>query len=121
MRISELSRLSNVSVRSIRHYENKGLLHADRMENEYRDFDESAVERVRAIQLYLKLGLTVEEIGALFKSEAVDPDEYEYCDEMLATYEEKLSHVNRHIESLLGLKRLLERQISLTRSKKKII
>lgn len=110
MRISELSRITNVSVRSIRYYENKGLLHAYRLGNDYRDFDESAVEQVKAIQLYLKLGLTVDEIIALFKSKAADPDEYEYCEEMLATYEEKLSNVNRQIEALYGLKRLLERQ-----------
>ncbi|WP_144502215.1 MerR family DNA-binding transcriptional regulator, partial [Bacillus thuringiensis] len=42
MKISELARLTNVSIRSIRHYDNKGLLNADRLENDYRDFDESA-------------------------------------------------------------------------------
>ncbi|WP_028612555.1 MerR family transcriptional regulator [Paenibacillus harenae] len=118
MRISELSKLTNVSIRSIRHYDNKGLLLAERLENDYRDFNESAVERVKAIQLYLKLGLTIEEIGTLFKSEVADPDEYEYCEEMMATYEEKLSTVNRQIEALHGLRRLLERQIVLTSKKK---
>ncbi|KZE78893.1 MerR family transcriptional regulator [Paenibacillus elgii] len=121
MKTSELSRLSNVSVRSIRHYENKGLLRADRLENDYRDFDESAVERVKAIQLYLKLGLTTDEIGALFKTEAAEPDEYEYCEEMLATYKEKLDHVNYQIEALHGLKGLLERQIAFTINKKKTV
>ncbi|MCY9670680.1 MerR family transcriptional regulator [Paenibacillus alginolyticus] len=121
MRISELSKLTNVSIRSIRHYDNKGLLLADRLENDYRDFNDSAVEQVKTIQLYLKLGLTVEEIGALFKSEVADPDEYEYCEEMMVTYEEKLSTVNHQIEALHGLKRLLERQIAFTSRKKKII
>jgi Predicted transcriptional regulators len=40
MRIGELSRLSHVSARAIRHYEEKGLLTADRLENDYRDFSE---------------------------------------------------------------------------------
>ena len=87
VKISELARLTNVSIRSIRHYDNKGLLNADRLENDYRDFDESAIERVKAIQLYLKLGLTADEIKVLFKSEAANPDEYQYCEEMLETYE----------------------------------
>lgn len=121
MKISELSKLTNVSIRSIRHYDNKGLLLADRLQNDYRDFNESAIERVKAIQLYLKLGLTVEEIRVLFKNEVADPDAYEYCEEMLATYEEKLSTVNRQIEALQGLKRQLERQIAFTSRKKKII
>lgn len=87
VKISELARLTNVSIRSIRHYDNKGLLNADRLENDYRDFDESAIERVKAIQLYLKLGLTADEIKVLFKSESANPDEYQYCEEMLETYE----------------------------------
>ncbi|GAA4850727.1 MerR family transcriptional regulator [Paenibacillus vulneris] len=117
MKISELSRLTRVSIRSIRHYDNKGLLNAVRMENDYRDFGESAVERVRAIQLYLKLGLTTDEIGTLFKGETADPDEYEFCEEMLATYEQKLGNVNHQIEALHTLRRLLERQIDITKRK----
>ncbi|OZB91288.1 MerR family transcriptional regulator [Paenibacillus sp. XY044] len=121
MKISELSRITHVSVRSIRHYENQGLLSAHRLDNDYRDFDETAVGRVKAIQLYLKLGLTVEEIRALFRTEVADPDEYEYCEEMLATYEGKLQQVNEQIEALHGLRALLERQISFTNGKRNIV
>jgi DNA-binding transcriptional MerR regulator len=88
------------------------------MKNDYRDFDESAVNRVKAIQLYLKLGLTTDEIGTLFKGETADPDDYEFCGEMLATYEQKVSNVDRQIEALYDLKRLLVRQIDLTKRKK---
>ncbi|MFD7522112.1 MerR family transcriptional regulator [Paenibacillus chitinolyticus] len=118
MKISELSRLTGVSIRSIRHYNNKGLLDAVRMENEYRDFGESAVGRVKSIQLYLKLGLTTDEIGTLFRGETADPDEYEFCEEMLATYEQKLGHVNHQIGALHDLRRVLERQIEITKRKK---
>ncbi|WP_041617887.1 MerR family transcriptional regulator [Paenibacillus mucilaginosus] len=118
MKIGELSRLTNVSIRSIRHYEKKGLLQAVRLDNDYRSFSESAVERVVAIQLYLKLGLTADEIGELFKEEIANPDDYEYCEMMLAMYEEKLAQVERQIEALQQLKGLLKRQVSLTLSKK---
>lgn len=114
MKISELASLSQVSIRSIRHYENQGLLEARRLENGYRDFSESAVERVKAIRLYLRLGLTTEEIGTLFKTEVAEPDEYEYCEEMLATYHEKLRNVNGQIEALQQWKGLLEKQIANT-------
>lgn len=40
MKIGELSRLTNVSTRAIRHYEEKGLLMSERLENDYRDFSE---------------------------------------------------------------------------------
>lgn len=118
MKISELSRLTNVSTRAIRHYEEKGLLTAERLENDYRDFNRSAVERIRSIQLYLKLGFTADEIRSLFQCEVASPDDYEYCEEMHEIYEEKLRKVKGQIDSMLQLKRLLERQVALTLASK---
>jgi DNA-binding transcriptional MerR regulator len=118
VKIGELSRLTNVSIRSIRHYDKKGLLQADRLENDHRNFTESAINRVVAIQLFLKLGLTTEEIGQLFKGEIANPDDYEYCETMLSMYEDKLDKVDRQILALQQLKKSLKRQVSLTLSKK---
>ncbi|MDQ0116171.1 MerR family transcriptional regulator [Paenibacillus harenae] len=119
MKISELSRLTNVSPRAIRHYEEKGLLQSHRLDNDYRDFSESAIDRIHSIQLYLKLGLTADEIRSLFQCEVASPDDYEYCTEMLEIYEGKLHKVKRQIESMLQLKKLLERQVALTAAGKK--
>ncbi|MBD2868829.1 MerR family transcriptional regulator [Paenibacillus arenilitoris] len=118
MKISELSRLTNVSPRAIRHYEEKGLLTAGRLDNDYREFSESAVDRVRSIQLYLKLGFTADEIRSLFQCEVASPDDYEYCEEMQEIYEEKLRKVQSQIDSMLQLKRLLKRQVALTAASK---
>lgn len=118
MRISELSRLTNVSPRAIRHYEEKGLLEAERLDNGYRDFGESAVERIRAIQLYIRLGFTTDEIRSLFQCEVATPDDYEYCEEMLSIYENRLRKVEGQIAAMLRLKNMLERQIALTVAKK---
>ncbi|MCM3782281.1 MerR family transcriptional regulator [Neobacillus mesonae] len=120
MKISTLSRLTNISSRSIRHYEEKGLLQAYRLENNYREFDESAIPRIKAIKLYLKLGLTADEIQALFREEVAEPDEYEYCEEMLSLYKEKLNTVKHQIDALEELKKRLERQIALTNNKKSV-
>lgn len=114
MRISELARLTGVSPRSIRHYEAKGLLSPVRSGNNYREFSPDDVPRVKAIQLYLKLGLTTGEIRQLFEGEVVPPNDYAYCEEMLAIYQAKLDRVNEQLEALLDLRRMLERQIRLT-------
>lgn len=118
MKISELSRLSGVSTRSIRHYDSKGLLQSNRLENDYREFDESAVQLVKTIQLYLKLGLTTDQIESLFKGEIAAPDDYEFCEEMLQMYEGKLQDVNENIKALEELKQLLERQIRIAKDNK---
>ena len=62
MRISEVSRRTGVSIRSLRYYEQKRLQCARRLPNGYGDLDEGAIERVQTIQMYLGLGLTTEHI-----------------------------------------------------------
>ena len=49
MRIGELARRTGVSRRSLRYYEQHGLLHARRGGNDWREYDEPAVDRVRAL------------------------------------------------------------------------
>ncbi|WP_037801215.1 MerR family transcriptional regulator [Streptomyces sp. LaPpAH-108] len=57
MRIGELSRRTGVSQRSLRYYEEQGLLTPTRLPNGYRDYDERAVATVRRIQILLSAGL----------------------------------------------------------------
>ncbi|ASZ65532.1 MerR family transcriptional regulator [Bacillus cereus] len=111
MKIGELSKKTGASVRSIRHYEKKNLITAVRLENDYREFDESAVKRIRIIQLYLGLGLTTEQIEEILKCEDNGPEDYEFCEEMLETYQVKLDQINRQISVLDVVKHRLEKQI----------
>ncbi len=60
MRIGELARRTGASARSLRYYERRGLIVSARLANDYRDFDGVQVERVRAIQFYLGLGLSID-------------------------------------------------------------
>ncbi len=111
MRISELSKITGASARSIRHYEKKNLLSSVRLENDYRVFDESAIRRIRIIQLYLGLGLTTEQIEEILRGEESAPSDYAFCTEMLDMYQEKLDQVNRQLDALGALKDRLEYQI----------
>lgn len=112
MKISELSRLTGVSARSIRHYEKKNLIASTRLDNDYREFDESAIERIRVIQLYLGLGLTTEQIEEILScGDAIPPEEYDLCEEMVQVYREKLEQTVRQIQALEALKQRLEQRI----------
>ncbi|AZS86842.1 MerR family transcriptional regulator [Streptomyces griseoviridis] len=57
MRIGELARRTGVSERSLRYYESKGLLAADRTPGGHRDYPEAAVDRVIRIQELFAAGL----------------------------------------------------------------
>lgn len=119
MKISELSEKTGASVRSIRHYEAKGLVESRRLENGYRDFDESAVERIQTIQLYLGLGLNTDQIADIVSCQGHSNQKPEgLCEELLTTYEEKLEEINRQIDTLTTVKQRLEKQIRRFKEKK---
>ncbi|MFD8568431.1 MerR family transcriptional regulator [Streptomyces sp. NPDC057694] len=57
MRIGELARHTGVSERSLRYYEQEGLLSAQRTPGGHREYDDAAVARVRRIQELYAAGL----------------------------------------------------------------
>ncbi|NBM20755.1 MerR family transcriptional regulator [Streptomyces sp. GC420] len=65
MRIGELARRTAVSERSLRYYEQQGLLTAGRTPGGHRSYPESAVDRVVRIQELLAAGLCSSKIAEL--------------------------------------------------------
>lgn len=63
--IGEVSRMSGVSVRRLRHYDEIGLLSAVTAENGYRYYDDPALERLQEILFYRAFGFGLTEIRAL--------------------------------------------------------
>ena len=119
MRISEVSRRTGVSIRSLRYYEQKRLLCARRLENGYRDLDEETVERVQTIQMYLGLGLNTEQIEEILQCAGGSPlpQPLPVCEEaLLALYQDKLQDVEHQMRVLTALHtRLIERIACLQR------
>lgn len=62
MRIGELAQRTGASVRSLRYYEQLGLLRSRRTGGNQREFDEEAVERVHLIRDLLAAGLSTSTI-----------------------------------------------------------
>ena len=58
IRIGGLSRRSGVSQRSLRYYEDVGLLRSHRASNGYREYDPAVVERASAIHLLFDMGFS---------------------------------------------------------------
>ena len=115
MRISEVSRRTGASIRSLRYYEQKRLLCARRLENGYRDLDEEAVERVHTIQMYLGLGLTTEQIEEILLCTGTSPfpQPLPDCEEaLLALYQDKLQDVEHQMAVLSDLRTRLSERIT---------
>ena len=119
MRISEVSRRTGVSIRSLRYYEQKRLLCARRLPNGYRDLDEGAIERVQTIQMYLGLGLTTEHIEEILACTQTSPFPHPLpvCEEeLLSLYQDKLQDIEQQVTVLTALHtRLTERIACLER------
>ncbi|MET9258021.1 MerR family transcriptional regulator [Streptomyces sp. NPDC003717] len=62
MRIGELAGATGTTPRALRHYEQAGLIAAERAGNGYRVYGEGAVTRVRNIRRLLAAGLTLEDV-----------------------------------------------------------
>lgn len=111
MRVGEIARATGASVRSVRYYERAGLIQAHRRENGYREFDRSAVARVRAIRHLLETGFTLEDITALagcLDSAAPDPR----CSaQAVAIYRDKLARIDVQMRTLAALRDRIEAQI----------
>ncbi|WP_199616440.1 MerR family transcriptional regulator [Paenibacillus alkalitolerans] len=98
--ISELSRKTGVSLRSLRYYEEKELLNPARRDNGYRDYTESDIERVRIIQLYFSLGLNVNEIMDFFHCAFSEEIKHQCLPNAIHIGEKKLEEIRTQIETL---------------------
>lgn len=100
MQIGELSRLTGASPRSLRHYEERGLIRSARRDNGYRDYSEDALLVVRNIRTLLAAGLTLADIGqvgeCLFTQ---DLSQTEVCDHVLELYRHRIATVEAHLDA----------------------
>ena len=85
MKIGEAARVSGVSARSLRFYEDEGLIVPGRFSNGYRDYCRSTIDRVRVIRSLLESGLPVRLIRDVLPHLARRGDEAadELCPEFL--------------------------------------
>lgn len=104
MNIGTAARQSGLPPKTIRYYEDIGLLTADRAANGYRDYSNEDVHRLRFVQRSRSLGFSVEECRQLL-SLYTDRDRASADVKAIAT--EKLGEIDRKIAELTGLREIL--------------
>ena len=75
-RTNEVSKLVGVSKRTLQYYDDEGVLVAERSENNYRLYDQKALEKVWAIMVYKEMGFDLKEIKQLLM---LPDDKQEEC------------------------------------------
>ncbi|MGK4584302.1 MerR family transcriptional regulator [Kitasatospora sp. HPMI-4] len=101
MRIGELSRLTGVSTRLLRYYEQQGLLQAERTSGGYREYGADAQVRVRQIRGLLTAGLPTRVIAEILPCATGPLPALEACPSLLATLHAELADLDGRIETLL--------------------
>ncbi|GHH39217.1 MerR family transcriptional regulator [Streptomyces candidus] len=102
MRIGELGRRTGVHAHQLRYYEAQGLLEAERRANGYREYDESAVLRVKQIRHLLGAGLSSEDIAYVLPCAVGETPELPGCDELLSAMRSRLRRLD---DQLAGIAR----------------
>ncbi|WP_407560252.1 MerR family transcriptional regulator [Streptomyces sp. 184] len=114
MRIGELGNESGVSTRSLRYYEEQGLIRSRRTPGGWRDFDSSMVERVVLIQHLFAAGLTSATINELLPCLEAPPEERTgVMEQLLAQEVERLRAKRRDIDRELDTLQALRTETAL--------
>ncbi|MFD3523966.1 MerR family transcriptional regulator [Streptomyces sp. NPDC058653] len=106
MRIGELASRAGVSVRSVRYYEEQGLLASTRSPSGQRHYTESEVERVAFIQMLYAAGLSSRTISELLP--CVDAPSEVNSDAALERMEQERERLSAHIEDLTRTRETLD-------------
>lgn len=110
MKIGELADATGASIRSLRYYEQQGLLRSSRLPNGYRDYSPLAVEQVQTIRFYLSLGLSTEQVAGFLQ--CVIKNKEAFCEEVLPVYERKLREIDDQMELLASIRMNLTERIA---------
>ena len=104
-KVSDLSKILDISSNTVRRYEGMGYLSPDRMDaNGYRVYGAGDVTKMIIINNYRKLGFSHAEIAKIFKGN---------YHEKIELYEERLSAMDKELELLTGLRHMLKDDLAL--------
>ena len=101
--VREVSELTGMSVRTLQHYDNIGLLHpTKRTEAGYRLYDDAALEKLQQILLFRELEFPLKEIARIV--EAPDFDKAKALEQQIEMLMLKKEHVQDLIDLAMDLK-----------------
>ena len=105
MRIGELSQITGIPVRTIRYYEQIGLLHEpERTDSGYRIFSDQHVQRSRFIRRARGLGFSLEQIRSILD---VATSEGSPCKSVRSVVHQNIEVIDQRISGLIAMRDLL--------------
>lgn len=94
--VNEVSKLTGVSIRTLHHYDEIGLLKPTNVsEAGYRLYDDKALEKLHTILLFRELEFPLRDIKAIMQSPSFDPTQA--LEQQIQLLEKKYKHIGRLI------------------------
>lgn len=113
MRIGDLAQKAGVTPRTIRYYENLGLLHpSEREGNGFRYYTETELARLQKIDCLKSLGLTLEEISSVIDLYFEDPTGLQGKQKVLEILHHHLKETDEKIAALTQFRSELQADIT---------
>lgn len=114
MLINEISKLTNLTKKAVEYYTEQGMIFPVVLENGYRDFNANDLECLKKISVFRKLGLSIDEIKAVFSDKtgstlqkmSVQKELYAQRERVKKTILDKLSCGKSYTEINIELKSL---------------
>nr|WP_089955610.1 MerR family transcriptional regulator [Lentzea xinjiangensis] len=111
MRIGELARRTGVSARSLRYYEQQGLVHSTRSVGGQRHYAATEVTRIEIIRRLFEAGLSSRVIARLMP--CVDTGSTDVAEDAFATMLSERDRLTADITRLLGARDVLDELIDI--------
>lgn len=105
MNIGEASGATGLPAKTIRYYEDIGLIKPDRAANGYRDYDDNDVHRLAFIQRSRSLGFTIDECRSLL---SLYEDKERASSDVKALALDKVREIDRKLGELKSLRATLK-------------
>jgi DNA-binding transcriptional MerR regulator len=112
MLIGELAERAGTSTRTLRYYEQHGLVRADRDANGYRRYDDSELRVVHEIRALLAVGFALDDIRPFVACLRAGNETGHVCPDSVVVLRRKLAEVDGYIDQLATVRAQLQAQLA---------
>ena len=112
MLIGELAELAGTSTRTLRYYEQHGLVRAERDANGYRRYDDSELRVVHEIRALLAVGFGLDDIRPFVACLRAGNEAGHVCPDSVVVLRRKLAEVDGYIDQLAAVRTQLQGQLA---------
>ena len=91
-KVNEVSRLAGVSRRTLQFYDDEGLLPAERSKDNYRLYDDTALECLWQILVYREMGLDLKEIKHMLSGS--EKEKAQFLNQKMENIQQQVEYLN---------------------------